>query len=443
MKLMIKVGGGGGSASLVGFTKTTGYRHLTGQVRPPPLPILTSYLASSFHHRYPPPPPPPPPPSTFPRNSLPFLPPRNQRHPSSNRSDTKNKRLLSTTHSHQRPILHIRSSTHTMSNKVDFEQTVGYDNGDQPVSWNRRDLLLYSVGIGAGPDDLDYVYEASNDFRAFPTYPLVLGLKGEGQDTTVFSDMVGSRSALPGFPRLDPNTIVHGEQSIQILKPIPLVSGQGWKLKKRVCGVHDKPSGLILETEVNLISPVGHVHATMIGSAFYRGGGQGTGYSKSIVSKQQPSKSASTAAANRTPDLRISERTTPSQAILYRLSGDYNPLHVDPEIGRKGGLGGVILHGLCSYGHAARAVLKAVEPKDGRPDSSTKPELEFISARFTSPVRPGDELETSVWILGESGDQLVEVAFEQTVKGGKKSLGGGYARIKRKSGRGNPSPSKL
>ncbi len=63
--------------------------------------------------------------------------------------------------------------------EINFDLTVGSTQPDQPVSWNRRDLLLYAVGIGAGPEDLDYVYENVDTFRAFPTYPLVLGLKGE------------------------------------------------------------------------------------------------------------------------------------------------------------------------------------------------------------------------------------------------------------------------
>ncbi|PWZ00515.1 hypothetical protein BCV70DRAFT_199790 [Testicularia cyperi] len=313
--------------------------------------------------------------------------------------------------------------------KVDFDQTVGYDNGDQPVSWNRRDLLTYAAGIGAGAEDLDYVYELMPGFRAFPTYPVVLGLKGTSQDTTLFREMVSSRSSTPGFPALDPNTIVHGEQSIVIHEPIPIVSGEGWKLKKRISAVHDKPSGIILETEVKLVSPVGRCHATMIGNAFYRGGGQGTGYSKSIASKPPSPKTP-----ERNPDFVHSEKTTPAQAVLYRLSGDYNALHIDPSIGKNGGLGGVILHGLCSYGFAARAVLKSVDAQDGVPahitKSRTRAELEAFATRFTSPVRPGDELETRVWFLGDKNGKK-EIAFEQVVKNtGKKSLGGGYALVK-------------
>lgn len=307
---------------------------------------------------------------------------------------------------------------------VDFDQTVGHQIEDQQVSWNRRDLLTYAAGIGAGEKDLEYTYELDHGFRAFPLYPVVLGLKGTSQDTTVFREMVSSRSSTPGFPTLSPDTIVHGEQSIVIHAPLPTVSGEGWKLKKRISAVHDKGSGLILETEVTLVSPVGRTHATMIGSAFYRGGGQGTGYSKSVATKPPTPK-----APNREPDFTLAERTSPAQAVLYRLSGDYNPLHIDPSIGKKGGLGGVILHGLCSLGFATRAVLKSVDPRDGEPGSPTRPELKVLATRFTSPVKPGDELQTNVWYLGEK-DGMKEIAFEQVVKSsGKKCLGGGYALV--------------
>ena len=328
-----------------------------------------------------------------------------------------------------RPIVHIPgNANHTMSSTVDFNLTVGHDAGTQAVSWNRRDLLTYAVAIGVGPRDLDYAYEREAGFRAFPTYPVVLGLKGTSQDTTIFSEMVSSRSAVPGFPSLDLNTIVHGEQSIEVHAPIPVVSGEGWKLHKRICGVHDRPNGLVMETEVTLISPVGRNHATMVGSSFYRGGSQGTGFSKSLITKPPTTK-----APSRNPDFVLAEKTTLQQAMLYRLSGDYNPIHIDGGLGEKVGLGGTILHGLCSFGFAARAVLKAVDANDGVPANTTgaktRAELEAFAVRFTSPVKPGDELETKVWILGDKQGKT-EIAFEQFVKGtGKKSLGGGYARV--------------
>ncbi|CBQ71966.1 related to Estradiol 17 beta-dehydrogenase 4 [Sporisorium reilianum SRZ2] len=343
-------------------------------------------------------------------------------------------RCFSSCPSPHHPIVHILGdpnlSMSSSSSKpgVDFDQSVGHDAGTQPVSWNRRDLLTYAVSIGVGPKDLDYAYEREAGFRAFPTYPVVLGLKGTSQDTTVFSEMVSSRSAVPGFPSLDLNTIVHGEQSIEMHAPIPVVSGEGWKLEKRICAVHDRPNGLVMETEVRLISPVGRNHATMVGSSFYRGGSQGTGFSRSLITKPPTPK-----APARDPDFVLAEKTTLQQAMLYRLSGDYNPIHIDAGLGEKVGLGGTILHGLCSFGFAARAVLKAVDANDGVPANTTgaknRFELEAFAVRFTSPVRPGDELETKVWLLGDK-DGKREIAFEQFVKNtGKKSLGGGYARV--------------
>ncbi|MCO5584920.1 hypothetical protein L7F22_038852 [Adiantum nelumboides] len=317
------------------------------------------------------------------------------------------------------------SSSSSSKQQVNFDLTVGHQDPDQAVNWNRRDLLLYAVGIGHGERELDYTYEQSLGFRAFPTYPVVLALKGTHQDTNVFSEMIGSRGAMPGMPNLDPNTIVHGEQSIEVLHEIPLISGEGWKIRKRVVAVHDKGSGLIMEQEAKLISPVGRVHAITRSATFYRGGGQGTGYSKDLSPKPQGAKVPEGKPASFT----LREKISYNQAALYRLSGDYNPLHIDPSIGQKGGLGGTILHGLCSYGFAARAILRAVVPSDGE-QGKPAAQLRFMSARFTSPVKMGQELETSVWIVGER-DGFTEVAFEQQIVGGKKSLGAGFALVRK------------
>lgn len=166
-------------------------------------------------------------------------------------------------------------------------------------------------------------------------------------------------------------------------------------------------------------------------SSFYRGGGQGTNFSKSIVSKPP----TASPPKDRSPDYSQTTQTSGLQAVLYRLSGDYNPLHIDPSIGSRGGLGGVILHGLCSYGIAMRAILKSLDPQDGLADESGV-ELKSVSARFTSPVKPGDELRTDVWVIGEEGEGEKVLAFEQTVVAtGKKSLGGGRAVVKAGKGR--------
>ena len=120
----------------------------------------------------------------------------------------------------------------------------------------------------------------------------------------------------------------------------------------------------------------------MIGSAFYRGGGQGTNYSKTLIKKPPTVKTPSGP-----PTFTAKEKTSPAQAALYRLSSDYNPLHIDPEIGAKGGLGGCILHGLCSYAFAARAVLQSVSATDGQ-SGTPATELKLMSARECLPLSP-------------------------------------------------------
>ena len=119
------------------------------------------------------------------------------------------------------------------------------------------------------------------------------------------------------------------------------------------------------------------------------------------------------------------DQTTPEQAIVYRLTADYNPLHIDPSIGQAAGFGGVILHGLSTYGFAARSVLSAVGGND--PNA-----LKYFSVRFTSPVKPGDALETSIWEVGPGPNGTTELTFvTKNLGSGKVCLGAGVAYVKK------------
>ncbi|KAG8933346.1 hypothetical protein FRC02_012099 [Tulasnella sp. 418] len=301
---------------------------------------------------------------------------------------------------------------------IDLEKAIGFENQDQPVSWTRRDLLLYAVGIGAKKDDLQFVYELDKRFSAFPTYPVVLSLKGNQTDVVNFAKALDSEP-IPGLPKFDPKRVVHGSQSIESLKPLPLESGPGWKLKKRVVGVHENKSGIIVEYELLLVDGNGTPYSRMITSSFNVGAKAVGKFSKAIakapVAKPIPK--------DRKPDHVVTEHISDEQALVYRLSGDYNPLHIDPEIGSRLGFGGVILHGLASLGFAARAVLSNV----GNNDPSA---LKAIGVRFTSPVKPGDNLETSIWEVGPTKDGATEVAFvTKNLSTGKIALGGGVAYV--------------
>ncbi|CAL1710351.1 unnamed protein product [Somion occarium] len=304
--------------------------------------------------------------------------------------------------------------------EIDLGKAVGHQDPDIPVAWNQRDLILYALGIGAKKDDHSLVND--NSWAPFPTYPVVLMLKGADQDVIDFKTRVGGKNKAPGLPRFDPNRTIHATQSIQILKPLPAVSGQGWKLKRRIVAVSENKSGIILESEFTLIDPNGIPYAKLYSSSFNLGAkATGGKFTKRIAGAPQ----AKPIPKDRQPDWVVKDQTTPEQAVIYRLSGDYNGLHIDPRIGKAAGFGGVILHGLSTFGFGARAVLSAVG--GGNPNA-----LKYFGVRFTSPVKPGDALETSIWEVGPGPEGTTEVTFvTKNLTTGKIVLGAGVAYVKK------------
>ncbi|CAG8519333.1 3353_t:CDS:2 [Paraglomus occultum] len=270
--------------------------------------------------------------------------------------------------------------------KVEPQKALGYQFPIQKVSYNKRDIILYALSIGCEADELRYTYELDKQFAPFPTYPIVLSLKGNTNDVNLFAERTKFGGPIPGLPPLDPNKMIQGEQSLEVLNKLP-VEGE-FDLQTTVTGIYDKGSGLVFELTSVLIDPNTKVQYAKTRSQTFVIGYGGFGGPKGGKSlSYSPPK-------NKAPDAVVSAKTLATQALLYRLSGDYNPLHADPTIGAELGFGGVILHGLCTFGHAAHAILKTL----GNNDPSR---LVSITGRSSVPVYPGDTLDTYMWKLGE------------------------------------------
>jgi acyl dehydratase len=239
---------------------------------------------------------------------------------------------------------------------------VGHEYPPVSRDYDERDVILYALGVGAGPDELGLVYEPQ--LRALPTFPVV----------PPFEAVMTMEQALA----IDQATVLHGEQRLRLHRPVP---ARGHiDVRTYVERVWDKGAGAVVDTTAE-ISIDGDPVATTTYATFVRGGG---GFGGERGSGLKPP------ALDRPPDAVLTDATLPTQALLYRLCGDTNPLHADPAFAQRAGFDRPILHGLCTYGFATRMAMKAV---DG--------EITGVDARFTGIVFPGDELALELWRTGE------------------------------------------
>ena len=260
------------------------------------------------------------------------------------------------------------------------------------------------------------MYELHPKFAAFPTFPINLAFKRTDQDVYDFISRT-TTADVPGVPPFDAQRSVDGERGIEIVSPIPTSSaGLDLEVRNRVVGVYDKGGAMILEAEQELVdAKTAKVYCKMTSTAF--GIGQG-GYD----GPRGPTKPA-VKLPDRQPDAVHTFKTTPEVALLYRLCGDYNPMHGDEKFGKRAGFKGSILHGLGTWNIAARGVLRELGGSDPT-------RFKAFGARFKSVVYPGDELETRMWIVG-SEPGYDNVVFETVVKGdGRVALSNGYAKIR-------------
>lgn len=224
---------------------------------------------------------------------------------------------------------------------------------------------------------------------------------------------------IPSVPEFDHTRVVDGQRLVQFLKPLPTSSeGRKFEIRTKVLGCYDKGRpGSVLETQQDLVdAATGDVYSRAIGSAFFVGQGNWGGPKGPATQNFPPPK-------GKAPDLTFEDQTDRGTALLYRLNGDYNPLHATPEPGKKMGFGGDIMHGLYSFNSTTHGLLRELGGSDPA-------NIKEFQARFASPVIPGDKLVTSVWRTGEVKDGFEEIRFETKVEGKKVCLSNGRALIK-------------
>ena len=252
------------------------------------------------------------------------------------------------------------------------------------ISWTSKDSLLYAVSLNVGSEQLQYVTENSTGVKqkALPTMPVVLG-SGQGGANSNPMRNVGEFN----FANL-----VHASQAITLHQPLP-VEGTA-TVQSKLVAMYDKVKAAVIVTEAEATDAAGKPLYSTRSSVFIRdAGGFGGDRGPSGAVNEPPAKA---------PDHEETFQTSPDQALLYRLNGDRNPLHSDPN--HPAVAAGVfprpILHGLCTYGFTGRGLLNAL--CDGDADR-----FKHIEGRFASPVFPGEALTVKIWNTG-AGEALFE-----------------------------------
>jgi acyl dehydratase len=251
---------------------------------------------------------------------------------------------------------------------------IGRESGPHPVTWNSRDAIIYALGVGAGADDpyrdLAFTTENSTGIaqRVLPTFAAVANPRG-----------------VPPIPigEFDRSKSVHGEESLVLHEPLA-PDGEGLSTNT-IEAIYDKGSGALVVRRTSLTARDGRPLATARIGQFIRGEGGFGG---------NPGPKLDWALPERPADHIVEQRTRVDQALLYRLSGDRNPLHSDPAFAARGGFDRPILHGMCSFGFVGRVILALAGNDPAR--------FKAMKVRFSKPVFPGDTLTTELWAEGGS-----------------------------------------
>lgn len=268
------------------------------------------------------------------------------------------------------------------------EQAIGAELLRARYAYSEREAILYALGVGAPahclePDELKFVHELRDDFQVLPTFAVIFAK--ELHELVLSGNIAGIQ--------YNPMMLVHGEQQLKLAKNLPRAAVVVSTIT--IADIFDKGSGLLMVLDVISSDEAGELLAQSRMSMFIRGLGGFGG---------ERGKSSWLSLPDRRPDAVIEEATLMRQALIYRLAGDANPLHVDPRMAAIGNFDKPILHGLCTLGFSARAVLKRFCDNDPQ-------RLAAISTRFARHVFPGETLITEMWREGAG-----EIRFQTKAK---------------------------
>ena len=257
---------------------------------------------------------------------------------------------------------------------INYDHLMSLKSTGQEFSYGDRETMLYALGVGFGRDPMDekelsFVYE--KNLKTVPTMATVVAWgAGPIADSGINYMMV-----------------VHGEQKLTLHRPLPVAAQI--TADSRVVGAWDKGEGkgAIIVTETVISEKGKDKLCTLESTIFARGDG---GFGGPREGAPQPHQ-----IPDRAPDQTVEAETKPDQALLYRLSGDRNPLHSDPEFAKAVGFDKPILHGLCTYGTCCRAIISSVCDYDAA-------KITGFDVRFSAPVIPGDKIAVDLWKDGNT-----------------------------------------